>query len=52
VHFGLGKATKIDKLDVRWPSGQTDQFADVPVNQFLRLEEGSAKLVPFNRAGK
>jgi enediyne biosynthesis protein E4 len=23
LYFGLGDATKIDKIEVRWPSGQT-----------------------------
>jgi enediyne biosynthesis protein E4 len=46
VHFGLGKATKIDKLEIRWPSGQIDEFADVSANQILKAVEGSAKLIP------
>ena len=52
VHFGLGKMTKIDALEIRWPSGQVDRFADVSANQILRFEEGSSKIVPFNQAGK
>ena len=31
VHFGLGKATKVDLLEIRWPSGQVDTLKDVKV---------------------
>ncbi len=40
VHFGLGKAEKIDVLEVRWPSGQTDTMKDVKVNQLVYVKEG------------
>jgi enediyne biosynthesis protein E4 len=43
IHFGLGKATRIDKLEIRWPSSQVDRFTNVPTNQILKLVEGSAK---------
>ena len=41
VHFGLGAATKIDRLEIRWPSGIVDQLQDVPVNQVIYVNEGS-----------
>jgi enediyne biosynthesis protein E4 len=40
VHFGLGKATKVDLLEVRWPSGQVDTVKDVAVNQVVFVKEG------------
>ncbi len=40
VHFGLGKAEKVDLLEVRWPSGQIDTLKDVKVNQVVFVEEG------------
>jgi enediyne biosynthesis protein E4 len=40
VHFGLGKATKADLLEVRWPSGQVDVMKDVPCNQCVYVKEG------------
>jgi hypothetical protein len=39
VHFGLGKATKIDRIEIRWPSGQTQQVV-VPINRVTYVEEG------------
>ncbi|MDE0634564.1 MAG: CRTAC1 family protein [Candidatus Poribacteria bacterium] len=40
VHFGLGKNTKIDSLELRWPSGHTDNFSDLKANQVLQIKEG------------
>ena len=31
VHFGLGEATRVDRLDVRWPDGHVETIRDVPV---------------------
>jgi hypothetical protein len=39
AHFGLGKATKIDRLEIRWPSGKTETFA-VPINHVTTVKEG------------
>jgi hypothetical protein len=41
VHFGLGKAQKVDQLEVRWPSGQVDILKDLPANQFLWIKEST-----------
>ena len=40
IHFGLGKADKIDVLEVRWPSGQIDTMKDVKPNQLVYVKEG------------
>jgi hypothetical protein len=40
VHFGLGKAEKVDVLEVRWPSGLVDTLKDVKVNQVIFVKEG------------
>jgi hypothetical protein len=36
-HFGLGKATKAEKVMIRWPDGRVKEFADVPANQILKV---------------
>jgi hypothetical protein len=41
VHFGLGKADKVDVLEIRWPSGQLDTMKDVAVNQVVFVKEGA-----------
>jgi hypothetical protein len=40
IHFGLGKANKVDLLEIRWPSGQIDQLKNISVNQLIFVEEG------------
>ena len=40
VHFGLGKAEKVDVLEVRWPSGQVDTLKDIKANQVIYVKEG------------
>jgi thiol-disulfide isomerase/thioredoxin len=42
AHFGLGAATKIDELEIDWPSGQTSRFTAVPVDRLLHVREGAA----------
>ncbi len=42
LHFGLGDATRIEKLEVRWPSGQTQRLVDLPADQLLTVEEPGA----------
>lgn len=46
VHFGLGSATHIESVEVRWPSGLTERFVDVPVDAINTLSEGSGKSMP------
>ncbi len=39
LHFGIGKAEKVEKLEVRWPSGRVETRADVPAGGVVRWEE-------------
>ncbi len=40
AHFGLGSATKIDKIEIHWPSG-THQVVTVPgIDRIVSVEEG------------
>jgi hypothetical protein len=43
VHFGLGSATKVESVQVRWPSGLTESFENLPVDKIHTLKEGSGK---------
>ncbi|MBV9181747.1 MAG: CRTAC1 family protein, partial [Acidobacteria bacterium] len=49
VHFGVGKAEKVDRLEVRWPSGLIDTLKNVAVNQLVIVGEGQGviKTVSF-----
>jgi hypothetical protein len=40
THFGLGDATKVDLLEIRWPSGAVDTLKDLDVNRLYVIEEG------------
>ena len=45
IHFGLGSAARIDWLQIRWPSGLTEQFENVAVDEIHTLKEGSGSPV-------
>ena len=41
LHFGLGPATRVDQIEVRWPRlNSVDVATDVAANQFVVFEEG------------
>ena len=40
VHVGLAEATRVDSLEITWPSGQVDVYTNVDVDQFLVATEG------------
>jgi enediyne biosynthesis protein E4 len=48
VHFGLGTATKIDNIEIRWPSGTTDVIKNLEADKFYDVLEGKG-LVPFEQ---
>lgn len=41
AHFGIGQATTIDQVIIRWPSGTVDTLNNVNPNQKLLVVEGS-----------
>ncbi len=40
VHFGLGDAQIIDSLEIRWPNGLRESYANVSVKEFYNAVEG------------
>ena len=50
VHFGLGAVTKIDSVQVRWPSGLVERFENLSVDAFNTLKEGFG--IAVSPAGK
>lgn len=38
--FGLGRQTKAEAVEIRWPSGQIDRLTNVPVGQTITVTEG------------
>jgi hypothetical protein len=51
VHFGIGKAEKVELLEIRWPSGMVDTLKDVKPNQVIVVKEGAGivRAVKFER---
>ena len=43
IHFGLGKSSLVDRLEVRWPNGLGEEWTGLPVDQIVNLKEGSGK---------
>ena len=41
VHFGLGSATRVDAITIRWPSGQVDKVGPIAADQEVIVREGS-----------
>ena len=37
LHFGLGEADKINKVEIAWPGGETSVREDVKANQLLTI---------------
>ena len=41
LHFGLGHATSVGSIEVRWPNGKTEVFPGTGADQMISLKEGS-----------
>ena len=48
LHFGLEKRTKIDSIEVRWPSGVVDKVANLNANKILTIKEGQGVIEQKN----
>jgi enediyne biosynthesis protein E4 len=44
VTFGLGKTGEAERVEINWPSGQSDSFSGVKTDKFYLVEEGSHTL--------
>ena len=47
LHFGLGNASIVTRIEIRWPSGLDDTFGGIAPNQFLEVREGEKRLIPL-----
>jgi len=48
LHFGLGSTTRIDKVEIRWPSGQKDTLTNLAADQVYEVVEGKG-VVAFDQ---
>ncbi|HVW01444.1 MAG TPA: ASPIC/UnbV domain-containing protein, partial [Planctomycetaceae bacterium] len=49
VHIGLGTQTSLPRLRIRWPSGATQELADLPAGDYVVVEGGAARSLASNR---
>jgi hypothetical protein len=48
LHFGLGSASKIDSVEIRWPSGAIENLHNLAADQFYSVLEGHG-IVPAEK---
>jgi hypothetical protein len=41
LHFGLGTNTRIDSVEISWPSGLVEHLGNLGVDQIYVIEEGT-----------
>ena len=48
-HFGLGAATTVDRIEIRWPDGKIETIPGLDANQIVTIREGAGVVerVPF-----
>jgi len=46
--LGLGGATKIDSVEILWPSGRVDKLSNLPTNAYIKVKEGEGVFQPKN----
>jgi len=49
LHFGLGSATRVDQVIIRWPSGLVEKLTSLPVDRGTVIWEGTGEVMPLQR---
>ncbi len=50
LHFGLGKRSRVDSIEVRWPSGKSDRVENFETGQVIAIQEGVGRVEsPYSR---
>ena len=47
VHFGLGKASLVQTIEIRWPSGIAQTLKDVAADKIVQIDEPANNLPPL-----
>ncbi len=50
--LGLGAATKIDSVEIRWPSGRVDKLSHLPIDAYVKVKEGEESFRTRQLSGK
>jgi hypothetical protein len=40
LHFGLNRASSVDRVEIAWPSGTRQTLTNVEANQWIKVKEG------------
>jgi hypothetical protein len=43
VHFGLGGARRVERIEVCWPDGRLERFPGGPVDRIFTLRRGEGR---------
>ncbi len=46
VHFGLGAASRVDRLEVRWPNGLEEMWQGISADHVISFTEGTGTPMP------
>ena len=49
LHFGLGKAERVDRVEIRWPSGKTETLQNLAARSFYSVKEGAGVVSSLGR---
>src|SRR6267143_2091723 len=52
LHFGLGAATKVDRVEIHWPSGAKEEITIPAVDRIYTVKEGKGIVAPRNAGRK
>jgi hypothetical protein len=50
LHFGLGRATRVDSLEVAWPDGRRQVLTGLDVDRLLVVKQSDARCGSFGRS--
>ncbi len=51
LHFGLGQHDRIDRVKIRWPGGNVEQFTGLEADRTYRIVQGSDRVEEWSRPG-
>jgi hypothetical protein len=52
LHFGLGGATRVERMDVRWPTGEVETIRDIAADQIVTITEGKGVTARVGFSGR
>jgi hypothetical protein len=52
AHFGLGPATTVDRIEVLWPTGESETIKNVAANQIVTIQQGAGVVERTPLVGK